>query len=128
MRWLSLSLLAFLSVFAPRLALAQQHDAALVELDTVETRGDTADRSAFGRVMDVMIAALVQQHEQRRRAAATKQDANAVESGNIASLRPAKPAKPTRIEAPRIEISLGERFRLPPPSVASAASDDTSSP
>lgn len=130
MRWLPLSLLAFLVVLAPRLAQAQQRSAPLVELDTVETRGD-ADKSAFGRVMDVMITALVQQHEQRRQAFANKQEVKALEVTNVAdvaTLLPTPPARPQRAEAPQIEISLGERFALPPPGVATASSDDAASP
>src|SRR5690606_25257844 len=131
MRWLSLSLLAFLVALAPRLAQAQQRSAPLVELDTVETRGDAAEKSAFGRVMDVMITALVQQHEQRRQAFANKQEVKALEGANVAgvaTLLPTPPARPQRAEAPQIEISLGERFALPPPGVATASSDDAASP
>ena len=91
---------------APSPATAQQHGALAVDVDgTSEAPAKDAQRkSAFGRVMDVMIAALVQQEVHGQPAAAAPK----------VSTHHLQPAKAASTTAPRIDITLGGEFALPP--------------
>jgi hypothetical protein len=107
-------LLATTLAALPAVADAQQLgagvDAAKDAADTNAAPVEVQGRSAFGRVMDVMIAALVQQHGQ------TGPQARTAEPGR--SLQPRAdnlPAPPRRKAKPAagIDISLGAAFALP---------------
>lgn len=112
---LSLSILATL-VLAPTPAPAQERVPGVVDLQRVESNATESRRSAFGRVMDVMIAALVQQQ------AAPETRTQAGQSKDALSLDPdSVPPRADRANA-KIEIALGERFALPPEPVASRQS------
>jgi hypothetical protein len=103
---------------ASRIAPAQQRVEPVVELETVESSAQAPRRSAFGRVMDVMIGALMEQHAaQHARAGAaslaTRLDAAPAPAEN--SRRHGRAHKASgRAAEPRIRVSLGERFSLPP--------------
>ena len=115
-----LAFLLSLSCLAPGLAVAQQRVGPVVDLETVESTPDDR-RSAFGRVMDVMIATLVeQQHATASQPRA--RHASAASRGAATAKLPANKSSGPRSE-PQIEISLGERFALPPADAVATQAD-----
>lgn len=119
---LSLSLLCM----APCIAHAQERggdaraDARaddVVDLQGIQSAASTESRrSAFGRVMDVMIAKLIEQEMMPVRARnASHPVAIALDSA------PSRAAKDDG-KPPRIDIAIGERFALPPAESLSSAS------
>ena len=126
MRILFPLLFAMMLATAPRLAPAQQRaaptmDMDVVALETVESNGEAPRRSAFGRVMDVMINALVAQ-QARAPAPAAAGHAPATDFVPRTAESPGKRAQPS------IEITLGERFALPPPTATAVATQDVGTP
>src|SRR3546814_1247717 len=88
---------------APCVAQAQERVDDVVDLQGVQSAATASPRSAFGRVMDVMIAKLVEQHS------------GPADAGSTLALDsvPQRAEAVTR-KAPQIDIALGERFALPP--------------
>lgn len=131
MRILFPLLFAMMLALAPRLAPAQQRatptmDMDVVALETVESTGEAPRRSAFGRVMDVMIDALVaQQAHTPATAAAVRAPATGF-APRAAERRAAESAG--KRAQPRIEITLGERFALPPATATAVATQDAGTP
>lgn len=121
MRFALFAIAAFLLCLAPRLASAQEQvDRAeqaiardVVDLQGVETDATGPRRSAFGRVMDLMIATLVEQQKGEREPSrhAKHHAALALDS------EPPRAVEGSRKE-PKIDIALGERFALPPTEAA----------
>lgn len=113
---LALSILSLLLLGAvPRLASAQQAPAQpVVDLATVDVgvEADAPRRSAFGRVMDLMIATLVEQHDGQAPARAVPTASLALEAAPDARRDGRRPSG--RAKAAKIDIALGERFALPP--------------
>lgn len=112
---LALSILSLLLLGAvPRLASAQQAPAQpVVDLATVDVGVEAdAPRSAFGRVMDLMIATLVEQHDGQAPARAVPTASLALEAAPAARRDGRRPSG--RAKAAKIDIALGERFALPP--------------
>jgi len=119
MRLFAPLLLTPLLALAAPLAHAQERpDRGIVELESVQS--SATHRSAFGRVMDVMITALVQQQEQPR---ATARGAKPMARGLAMQASPPK-SSAARTE-PRIKVALGERFALPPSDATALAAQDT---
>lgn len=130
MRAMAPLLMAILAVSLPRLAGAQEHGAGVVDLAPVESSGQ--QRSAFGRVMDVMIGVLVEQQRPQARP-----DAHALSQARLPlqATRDRSPkARASQAHAhasqalqrgagPRIDIELGDRFALPPATAIAAQSD-----
>ena len=127
MRMVAALLCTTLLALSPRPASAQDAPARVVDLQSVESNADAPKRSAFGRVMDVMISALVQQQASPRATAQAH-----IPATQALALQPAaSPAPPratpraTRAE-PRIRVALGERFALPPAGTTALAAQETS--
>lgn len=124
MRLIASTLLSAI-LLAPLACPAQSRDDdAVVDLAAVQSPAEAPKRSAFGRVMDVMISALMDQQGQPAQAGtglpATLQP---VARQRTAAARGERPAKARRGE-PAIEISLGERFALPPAGVLATSLSD----
>jgi len=113
---LALSLLSLVLLgVAPRVAFAQQAPAQpVVNLETVDVgmEADAPRKSAFGRVMDLMIATLVEQHGGQAPARKVANASLALDAAPAARRDGRRPSG--RAKAPKIDIALGERFALPP--------------
>jgi hypothetical protein len=112
---LALPLLALaLLGLVPRPSPAQEAT-PVVDLQAVDVPMDAEAprKSAFGRVMDLMIATLVEQHggQDRARKAprATSLALDSVPASNVEARR-----RSSRGATPKIDIAIGERFALPP--------------
>ena len=127
MRMVAALLCTTLLALSPRPASAQDAPARVVDLQSVESNADAPKRSAFGRVMDVMISALVQQQASPRATAQAHIPATqALALQPAASPAPARATpRATRAE-PRIRVALGERFALPPAGTTALAAQETS--
>ncbi len=101
---------------APCVAQAQERVDDVVDLQGVQSAATASPRSAFGRVMDVMIAKLVEQHSEP----ATTRDAKGPTALAIDSVSQ-RAAEASR-NPPQIDIALGERFALPPTDAVTRAS------
>jgi len=101
---------------APCVAQAQERVNDVVDLQGVQSEATASPRSAFGRVMDVMIAKLVEQHSEP----ADARDATRPTALAIDSVSPR--AAEARRNPPQIDIALGERFALPPAEAVTRAS------
>jgi hypothetical protein len=108
-------LLATTLAALPAMAGAQQLgagvDAAEDAADTNAAPVEVQGRSAFGRVMDVMIAALVQQHGHTGPQARTADPGRTLQPR--AATLPVPPRRKAKKPAPGIDISLGAAFALP---------------
>jgi hypothetical protein len=138
MRILPALLFATTCAVLPMTAHAQQGDARIVDLAGTEaTRADAPRKSAFGRVMDVMIGTLLQQHAVQDHAARTTTASRVPHqrqafAADAVTSSPARGGRGPRKEAPTrkadIDISLGERFALPPANGIAATSGGPDSP
>ena len=110
--------IAIALLLAPSVACAQERNSLAMDLGTNPAPtnafegnkvadGNATHKSAFGRVMDVMIASLMQQKAHPSNASAKNANAQALQH----TLRPATAAKPA---SPAIDITLGGEFALPP--------------
>jgi hypothetical protein len=110
---LPILILALLGL-APRPSLAQEA-APVVDLQTVDVPMDAEAprKSAFGRVMDLMIATLVEQHGGQDHARKTPRAASLALDSVPASNGEAR-RRASRGATTKIDIALGERFALPP--------------
>ena len=133
MRILAALLFATTCAVLPMTAHAQQGDARIVDLAGTEaTRADAPRKSAFGRVMDVMIGTLLQEHAARTTTANRVPHQRQAFAADAVTSSPARGGRVPRKEAPArksdIDISLGERFALPPANSVAATSGGPDSP
>ena len=98
----------------PAAALAQQSDARIVDLPGTNTPAEEdRPRSAFGRVMDVMIATLIEEQTQPATARTSRSHAKRALLPPVQRQRAPAAAAAAAATPRRIEVTLGEGFELP---------------